>query len=80
MAAVTIAAGVTHLSQNRATVQDSTPVQARTQPVDLAEDNRLLSSIDAALSYRADIAVDALKLQNEKRDRSSGGDSPEVTE
>ena len=84
VAAVTIAAGVAHVAETRAVVQDTAAVtvpsvEARALPADIAADNRLLSSIDAALSYHADSPVDALQLKSEHRG-SDAIESPGVTD
>ena len=75
VAVISIAAGVAHV-YDRPDVNDASeetvataPAQsvvvpeARTSPADIAADNRLLSSIDQALSNRAPSPIDSLGLQ-----------------
>ena len=83
VAAISIAAGVTHLVENHRDSNDVADVSVATvlpaakqsSPAQIAADNRLLSSIDSALSYHSASPVDALNLKPEAhgahRDNSS---------
>jgi hypothetical protein len=75
VAVISIAAGVAHV-YDRPDVNDASEETvatapaasvvvpaARTSPSDIAADNRLLSSIDQALSYRAELPIDNLGLK-----------------
>ena len=71
VALVTILGGVAHLAQSGAATitalgnETATAVAERpAAPADIAADNRLLSSINAELSYHAASPVDALGLQD----------------
>ena len=84
IAIVTIAAGVAHLSEQHETDSEqpvaarviSSP-QARSSAEDIAADNKLLHSIDAELSYRAQSPVDGLDLKAHEARGSESADSEE---